>query len=219
MKKMKDIIVGCSHMGAGLAMNLQAKGHKVTIIDMQEDAFKKLPSAFHGQTIVGFGIDKEVLERANISMADAVVTCTESDETNALLARIAKNEYRVPRVIARIYNPRKAAIYHSFGIQTISPIMWGIQRVSELLSYNQLDSVWVPENGNVEMIRIETPTLLIGRPISLLRSVGEIKVVTIARNNKAFIPVSGTVLEAHDVLYIVVATTAIRKLKAMFGLE
>jgi trk system potassium uptake protein TrkA len=97
--------------------------------------------------------------------------------------------------------------------------MWGIQRVSELLSYNQLDSVWVPENGNVEMIRIETPTLLIGRPISLLRSVGEIKVVTIARNNKAFIPVSGTVLEAHDVLYIVVATTAIRKLKAMFGLE
>jgi trk system potassium uptake protein TrkA len=117
MKKMKDIIVGCSHMGAGLAMNLQAKGHKVTIIDMQEDAFKKLPSAFHGQTIVGFGIDKEVLERANISMADAVVTCTESDETNALLARIAKNEYRVPRVIARIYNPRKAAIYHSLGFK------------------------------------------------------------------------------------------------------
>lgn len=216
---MKVIIVGCSHMGAGLAMNLQDKGHEVTIIDRQEDAFKKLPSVFHGQTIVGFGIDKSVLEAANINRVDAVITSTDNDETNALLARIAKNEYRVPRVIARIYNPRKADIYQSFGIQTISPIMWGIQRVSELLSYNQLDCVWGPENGNVEMIRIETPSLLIGRPLRELESVGEIKVVTITRGNKAFIPVSGTVVEAQDVLYIVVATTAIRKLKEMLGIE
>jgi trk system potassium uptake protein len=216
---MKVIIVGCSHMGAGLAMNLQDKGHEVTIIDRQEDAFKKLANVFNGQTIVGFGIDKNVLEAANINRADAVITSTDNDETNALLARIAKNEYRVPRVIARIYNPRKADIYQSFGIQTISPIMWGIQRVSELLSYNQLDSVWGPENGNVEMIRIETPALLIGRPIREVESVGEIKVVTISRGNKAFIPVSGTVLEAQDILYIVVATTAIRKLKAMVGIE
>ncbi|MGJ7922146.1 potassium channel family protein [Neobacillus sp. LXY-4] len=215
---MKAIIIGCSHMSAGLAINLQAKGHEVTIIDRQEDAFKKLPNVFHGQTIVGFGIDKKVLEAANIRMADAVITSTDNDETNALLARIAKNEYRVPRVIARIYDPRKADIYQSFGIQTISPIVWGIQRVTELLSYNQLDSVWVPENGNVEMIRIETPALLIGRPVSELRSVGEIKVVTISRGNKAFIPVSGTILEAHDVLYIVVVTSAISKLKAMLGL-
>jgi trk system potassium uptake protein TrkA len=152
-------------------------------------------------------------------MADAVITCTNDDETNALVARIAKNEYRVPRVIARIYNPRKATIYQSFGIQTISPIIWGIQRASELLSFNQLDSVWVPENGNVEMIRIETPALLIGRPVSELSSLGEINTVAITRENSAFIPVSGTILQAHDVLYIVAAVTAISKLKAMLGLR
>jgi trk system potassium uptake protein len=216
---MRVIIVGCSHMGAGLAMNLQDKGHEVIIIDRQEDAFTKLPSVFHGQTIVGFGIDKDILEAANINWADAVITSTDNDETNALLARIAKNEYRVPRVIARIYNPRKADIYQSFGIQTISPITWGIQRVSELVSYNQLDSVWAPENGQIEMMRIETPELLIGRPIRELESIGEVKVVTISRGNKAFIPVSGTVVEAQDILYIVVATSAIGKLKAMVGLE
>jgi trk system potassium uptake protein TrkA len=216
---MKDIIVGCSHMGAGLAMKLQDKGHDVTVIDKREEAFKKLPSAFCGQTIAGVGIDKEVLGKANINMADAVITCTNDDETNALVARIAKNEYRVPRVIARIYNPRKATIYQSFGIQTISPIIWGIQRASELLSFNQLDSVWVPENGNVEMIRIETPALLIGRPVSELSSLGEINTVAITRKNSAFIPVSGTILQAHDVLYIVAAVTAISKLKAMLGLR
>ena len=216
---MKDIIVGCSHMGAGLAMNLQAKGHEVTIIDRQADAFKKLPTDFQGQTVVGFGIDKEVLEAANINRVDAVISCTDSDEINALLARIAKNEYGVPCVIARLYDPRKADIYQSFGIQTISPLTWGIHRVTELLSYNQLDNIWSPENGNVEMIRIETPALLVGHSINELRSVGEIEVVTISRENNAFIPVSGTILEAHDVLYIVVDNSAISKLKAMLGLE
>ena len=218
VKKMKDIIVGCSHMGAGLAIKLQSKGHDVTIIDRHEDGFEKLPSVFHGQTIVGFGIDKTVLEAANINMADAVITCTDNDETNALIARIAKNRYSVPRVIARIYDPRKADIYQSFGIQTISPILWGIDRISELLSYNQLDSVWSPENGNVEMIRIETPALLIGHPVGEFTFMGEIRIVSIARGNKAFIPVSGTILEAHDVLYIVAASSAQNKLKAMLGL-
>ncbi|WP_187119019.1 potassium channel family protein [Bacillus marasmi] len=214
---MRAIIVGCSHMGAGLAMNLQAKGHEVTIIDREKDAFKKLPKVFHGQTIVGFGIDKKTLEAVQIHLADAVITCTDNDETNALLARIAKNEYRVPQVIARIYDPRKADIYQSFGIQTISSIAWGIQRVTELLSYNQFDSVWIPDNGKVEMIRIESPALLIGHPVRELTSAGEIKVVTITRNNKAFIPVSGTTIKAYDVLYLVVATSAIQKLKAMLG--
>lgn len=204
-------------MGAGLALNLQAKGHKVTIIDRDKEAFKKLPKVFHGQTIVGFAIDRKILETVQIHLADAVITCTDNDETNALLARIAKNEYRVPRVIARIYDPRKATIYQSFGIQTISPITWGIQRSSELLSYNQLDSIWTADNGHVEMIRVDAPTLLIGRPVRELTYSGEIMVVTITRHNQSFIPVSGTIVEAHDVLYIIVATSALHKLKAMLG--
>lgn len=214
---MKSIIVGCSHMGAGLAMNLQTKGHEVTIIDRDKDAFKKLPQVFHGQTVVGFAIDKRILESVQIHLADAVITCTDNDETNALLARIAKNQYRVPRVIARIYDPRKAVIYQSFGIQTISPITWGIQRSTELLSYNQLDSIWTADNGHVEMIRVDAPTLLIGHPVRDISSLGEIKVVTITRQNKSFIPISGTLIETHDVLYLVVATSALHKLKAMLG--
>ncbi|MEW8988018.1 MAG: TrkA C-terminal domain-containing protein, partial [Bacillus sp. (in: firmicutes)] len=85
------------------------------------------------------------------------------------------------------------------------------------LSYTQFDSVWIPDNGKVEMIRIESPALLIGHPVRELTSAGEIKVVTITRNNKAFIPVSGTIIKAYDVLYLVVATSAIQKLKAMLG--
>ncbi|MFB6468444.1 potassium channel family protein [Cytobacillus sp. Hz8] len=216
---MKDIIIGCSQTGALLAIHLVNKGHEVTIIDRHEVAFKKLPGAFRGETIVGFGIDKEILESADIRMVDSVVSCTDNDETNALIASIAKNEYHVPRVVARIYDSRKAHIYQSFGIQTISPTMWGVQRITELLSNDQLDSVWVTENGNVELVRIEIPALLIGHPVSEISSLGEIKVVTIERENKAFIPVAGTVLNAQDHLYIAVDATAKGKLKAMMGLE
>lgn len=216
---MKVIIVGCGYLGAWLAIHLQTKGYEITLIDKKSEAFKKLPNAFHGATIVGHGIDKEVLESVNIHMVDAVITCTNSDETNALLARVAKNEYMVPRVIARIYDPRKADIYQSFGIQTISPIIWGVHKVSELLSYNQLDSVWSYENGDVEMIRIETPPLLIGHPLSELRRIGEVEIVTIVRDNQAFIPVTGTVLEGQDILYLIVARSSIDKIKIMLGLE
>lgn len=216
---MKVIIVGCGYMGAWLAIKLQSKGYEITLIDKKDDAFKKLPNNFHGKTLEGYGFDKEVLESANIFMVDAVITCTNSDETNALIARIAKNEYNVPRVIARIYDPKKADIYQSFGIQTISPIIWGVQKVSELLSYNQIDSIWSYENGEVEMVRIETPQLLIGHSVSELRRLGEIEIVTIVRDNQAFIPVTGTVLEGHDILYMIVATSSIGKLKIMLGLE
>lgn len=215
--KMKDIIVGCGHLGAGLAMHLQQKGHEVTIIDKKEEAFKKLPGHFNGTSIVGFGFDQEVLESANFHMVDAVIACTNDDETNALIARIAKNKYQVPAVIAHISDPRKGHIYQSFGIQTISPIMWGIEKVAELLSYDQLDRIWVTENGEVGMIRIETPPLLAGYQVNELRRVGEIEVMTIVRNNRAFIPVSGTILEPDDIIYVVVVTAALDHLKTMLS--
>ncbi len=216
---MRDIIVGCGHMGASLAMNLQLRGHDVTIIDKDKEAFKKLPPDFSGVKVVGYGIDRKILEALRIDQVDALVACTNDDETNALLARIVKNQYRVPQVIALLYDPRKADIYQSFGIQTISPVSWGIQRVTELLSYNQLDTVWSPDNGQVEIIRVETPPLLIGHTVKELMSMGEIMIVTISRGNQSIIPVSGTILQAHDVLYIAVVMTAKNKLKTMLGLR
>lgn len=216
---MRDIIVGCGHLGASLAMNLEMMGHDVTIIDNDEESFKKLPPAFTGIKVSGFGIDRKILNTVQLNQVDALVACTNDDETNALLARIAKNEYHVPRVIALIYDPRTADIYQSFGIQTISLVSWGIQRVTELLNYDQLDTVWTPANGQVEMIRVETPPLLVGHTIEELMILGEIRVVAISRGNQSFIPVSGTILQPHDIIYIAVINTAKNKLKTMLGLR
>lgn len=215
---MKVIIVGLGRMGTGLSLNLTKKGHQVTVIDNDSDAFDALGKDFKGTKVLGFGFDRDVLSKAKIDKVDAVVACTESDEINAVIARIAKNIYRVPRVIARLYDSRKAEIYRRLGIQTISTTTWGIERASEILTYNQLDSVYEMGNGKVNLVRIEVPSMLVGHTVNELTTVGEINVVTISRGNKAFIPTLGTILEAEDILYLAVNYTAVDKLKSMLDL-
>jgi trk system potassium uptake protein TrkA len=215
---MKVIIVGLGRMGTGLSLNLMKKGHQVTVIDTDAEAFERLGKDFQGARIQGFGFDREVLNKAKIDKVDAVVACTESDEINAVVARVAKNIYRVPRVVARLYDARKAEIYRRLGIQTISTTSWGIERATEILTYNQLDSVYEMGNGKVNIVRIEIPALLVGRKVQELTIIGEINVISVSRANKTFIPTLGTILEAEDILYLTVNYTATDKLKSMLGL-
>jgi trk system potassium uptake protein TrkA len=215
---MKVIIVGLGRMGTGLSLNLLKKGHQVTVIDNNQDALDALGDDFKGTKVLGFGFDRDVIMNAKIDKVDAVVACTESDEVNAVVARVAKNIYRVPRVIARLYDAKKAEIYRRLGIQTISTTTWGIERASEILTYNQLDSVYEMGNGKVNLVRIEVPSLMVGHTVNDITVVGEINVVSINRGNKAFIPSFGTILEAEDTLYLAVNYTAVNKLKSMLGL-
>ena len=218
MNGMKVIVVGLGRMGIGLSLDLVKKGHQVTVIDLNPETFKKLGKNFTGLKIAGVGFDRDVLKKAKIDQVDAIVACTASDEANVVIARIAKNIYRVPYVIARLYDPRKADIYHRIGIQTISTTTWGIERASEILSYRQLDSVYEIGNGNVNIVRVEVPSLLVNRTVNDLTVIGEIRVVAINRNNKTFIPTTGTKLNAEDILYISVISSAANKLRSMLGL-
>ncbi|MDD7795502.1 TrkA family potassium uptake protein [Clostridium sp. 'White wine YQ'] len=215
---MKVIVVGLGRMGTGLSLNLVKKGHQVTVIDSNPEAFNGLGKDFKGTKIVGFGFDRDVLSKAQIDKVDAVVSCTTSDEINAVIARIARNIYRVPRVVARLYDSRSADIYHRLGIQAVSTTTWGIERATEMLTYNQLDSVYEMGNGHVNLVRIEIPSLLVGHTVNELIVIGEIQIVSISRNNKTFIPTRGTVFEAEDVIYISVIASAINKLKSMLGI-
>lgn len=216
---MKVIIVGCGKLGSGLAQSLIKKGHNVTVIDNSPEAFDLLGKDFKGKTILGIGFDRGVLEEAQINLADAIIACSKSDETNALIGRIARNIYKVPRVISRLYDPRRAEIYRSLGIQTISTTTWGIERATEMLSYSQFDNVLSIGDNNIEIIRIETPALLEGRTVNELTVIGEIQVVAINRKNKTFMPTSGTILQKDDVIYISVLVTSINRFKALLGID
>jgi trk system potassium uptake protein TrkA len=214
---MKVIIVGCGKMGSGLALELIKKGHRVTVVGASIDEFSMLGKGFQGETIVGVGFDQQVLEQAGIKRADAIVACTKSDETNAVIGRISRNIYKVPRVISRLYDPRKAEIYRSLGIQTIATTSWGVKHAMELLSYDQLDGVTSLGNGDVDIIRVETTEMLIGKKIADLTVPGEFHVAAVSRQNQTFLPTLGTQLQKGDVVYFSVLGTSQKKLKHRLG--
>jgi trk system potassium uptake protein TrkA len=215
---MKVIVVGCGKMGSGLAQELVRKGHTVTVVGSSMEEFAMLGKGFHGDTIVGVAFDKQILEQAGIERADAIVACTKSDETNALIGRISRNTYRVPRVISRLYDPRKAEIYRSLGIQTISATEWGVKHAIELLSYDQLDIVAGLGNGGVDIVRVEATELLVGKKIVDVTAAGEFTVCALSRQNQTFLPTLGTVIEKGDVLYYNVMVSSVKQFKHVLGL-
>ncbi|MEA4959945.1 MAG: TrkA family potassium uptake protein, partial [Anaerolineaceae bacterium] len=152
---MKVIIIGCGRVGAGLAKNMSLQGVDVVVIDMNPKAFEALGPTFKGRTITGIGFDQKVLADAGIEKADALAAVTASDEANLVAARTAKTIFRVPRVAARVYEPRKAKIYRRLGIQTISPVTLGIERLTAMLTYSQLNVERVIGAGQVGLVDVD----------------------------------------------------------------
>jgi len=214
---MKVIVVGCGKLGSALALELARRGHGVTVVDIAPDAFARLGAGFEGRTIHGVGFDRDVLEDAGIKRVDAIVAMTDSDDANALIGRIGRTRYRVPQVISRLHDARQAHLYRSLGVHPVSTITWGVDRICELLSFHQFEEVLTLGDGEVEIVRADAPTLLIGTAVSGLNVPGEIQVVAIERGSHAFTPLSGSTLHDRDILSIAVMSTSKPRLKTMLG--
>ena len=214
---MNVIIVGAGHMGRGLAERLCRQGHDVTVIDRDPEELEALGEGFTGRCVVGVGFDRSALAAAGVERASAVIACTSSDEANIVIARVARGTYRVPRVIARLYDISKAEAYRRLGIQTVSTTDWGIRHACELLTYQEMDTVYEVGSGDVQLVRSDVPALLEGRPVREVTALGEVEIVAITRSNETFIPTLGTVLEHGDVIYAAVASSASAKFRHMLG--
>ncbi len=118
---MKVTILGCGRVGARLAQLMEADGHMVSIIDSDPASFDRLPEDFKGQTVLGTGIDVDVLKSAGIETADGFAAVTNYDNTNIMASEVAKEIFGVKRVLARIYDPGREDMYHHLGLETICP--------------------------------------------------------------------------------------------------
>jgi trk system potassium uptake protein TrkA len=213
---MRMIIIGCGRMGAGLAQALAQRGHTVTVVDNDPAAFEVLGPAFNGKTVAGVGFDRDVLLQAGIERADGLAAVTASDEANVVAARLARLVFRVPRVVARLYDPRKAEIYRRLGILTISTTTWGIQRIAQLLCYSDLDVV-MSLSSAVDLVQVNVPPLLVGRSTQALTVPGEVHLVAIDRAGKTLLPTPETAFQEGDLLYMAVLAESADRLKALLA--
>lgn len=216
---MKVIIMGCGRVGSQVSLLLAQRGHEVTVIDHDANALARLGTDFKGRVVQGLGFDKNVLLEAGVETAEAFVAASSSDNANIVAARIARNIFHVPRVVARLYDPVRAEVYQRLGLTTISSTQWGAERIVEVVTHNDLDVLQVFGDGGTTMVRVEVPSRLSGYDVAQMNIPGEVLVTAITRDDQTFIPVSGTEFQEGDVIYLAVIPSAMIRLEELLGLE
>ncbi|MFC1646574.1 potassium channel family protein [Candidatus Omnitrophota bacterium] len=212
------IIVGCSRVGSELAMLLSSEGHNVVVIDKAPDSFSRLGKKFNGLTLVGNGFDIQLLKEAGIEKATAFCSVTNSDNSNIISSQVAKKIFKVSKVIARIYDPHRAEIYKSLGLNIIS----GTELFAAMIRDKLLDerfSSYLLESGDLGILEIEVNTKIIDKTIGEINIPSEFMVVTFIKKNKhATIPDSTNKLELGDRLIGVVKIQSLNKVKKALGI-
>ena len=216
---MNIIVMGCGRVGSQVSQLLVKQGHKVTVIDHDANALARLGPDFKGNVVQGLGFDKNVLIEAGVETAEGFVAASSSDNANIVAARIAHNIFRVPRVVARLYDPVRAEVYHRLGLTTISSTAWGAERIVEVVTHNDLDVIDIFRDGNTMMVRVEVPPRLNGYRVAQMNIPGEVLVTAITRDDQTFIPVTGTEFKEGDVMYLAVIPSAMVRLEELLGME
>lgn len=206
---MHVVVVGCGRVGAGVARSLDAGGHSVAVLDRVPKAFERLPEGFGGSTVVGVGFDRERLRAAGIEEATAVAAVTNGDNSNILVARVARETFEVERVVARIYDPRRAKIYERLGIPTIATVEWAIERTLQRVLPDRPTSEWIDASANVLLLERPVTSAWAGRKVAELDLAGHARVAAIMRLGEGTVAGPETVLQDGDVLHVMVGGESI----------
>jgi trk system potassium uptake protein TrkA len=187
----------------------------VSVIDQDPRARELLGRGFAGRFLEGSAIARETLEEAGVAEAEALVAVTSSDTANVVAARTAHEAYRVPRVVARAYDPRRADVYSGLGIPTVAHVSWTIAEVRDLLFHQDLLPERTFGNGETVLVRSRLAAHLAGRAVRDLNMEGMVQVVEVTRDGRSFVPYAATALVAGDLVSLVVAAGALDQVRAL----
>ena len=214
---MHIVVLGCGRVGSIAAGLLDRNGHTVVVIDRLDTAFSRLSKNFTGKALTGYGLSRSVLTEAGIEQADAFVAVTNGDNTNIVAARLAKEVWRVPIVVARMNDPLRAEIYRRFGVSTFSTSQWGAGQVVDLVTRPYLHQETVLGSGDLRLVEAQIAQHFVGKPVADVEVPGEIRVAGIVRLGKAILPMAGTTFEAGDLVHVLVLQSSVDRLSRMFG--
>ena len=209
--------MGCGRVGSSLATALEAAGHSVAIIDQSKDAFRRLGADFKGRTIVGVGFDRDTLLEAGIDGADAFAAVSNGDNSNILAARVARENYGVTNVVARIYDPGRAEIYQRLGIPTVATVIWASDQILRRILPGGARSEWRDATGTVQLLEVHPHLDWYGRPISELETATESRVAFLTRLGEALIPDEHTVLQDGDLVHMTILDTQLAIAEAVLS--
>src|ERR1700722_366976 len=208
--------MGCGQAGSTLTHILEDQGHSVAVIDQDRDAFRKLGSTFKGKKITGIGFDQNVLAEAGIEHADAFAAISSGDNSNVIAARVARESFGVERVVARIYDPRRADVYQRLGIPTVATVRWTADQMLRRLLPEGAEPLWRDPTGAVVLAEVACVAEWLGEKVEALEDMAQTRIAFLSRMGQAMIPTQGTVLQEGDVLHVVAEEGDLKRIAALF---
>ena len=160
---MNILIIGCGRVGAGLANALYKEGHDISVVDSSPESFTHLEDGFTGFRLAGVPIDSAVLRRAGIEECHLVAAVTGDDNTNLMVAQIAKRIFRVPKVLTRLYDPARQDLYEQEGLHTVCPTSLTVDLIQQIISESE-ESASRVVFGNSTLSLWRCPRTTGGRP-------------------------------------------------------
>ncbi|MGH1565606.1 potassium channel family protein [Mumia sp. DW29H23] len=194
--------MGCGRVGSTLAHRLEERGHSLAVIDSDADAFRRLGPSFSGMTVTGLGFDRDVQRRAGIERADAFAAVSSGDNSNIISARVAREQFGVDTVVARIYDPGRAEVYERLGVPTVATVTWAADQVLRKLLPAGHDPVYRDPSGEVRADQVLVPAQWVGSTVAALEAATGGRVACLTRFGSGLIPADDTVLQDGDVLQL-----------------
>ena len=207
--------MGCGRVGSTLARSLEDRNHTVSVIDSEPDAFRRLGPGFNGDKIAGMGFDQEVLEKAGIRRADAFAAVSSGDNSNIIAARVARETFGVDKVVARIYDAKRAAVYERLGIPTVATVPWATDRFLHNLLRDDPTTKWRDPSGSVAVVLLDFHEGWIGRKVSLLEDATHSRVAFIIRFGTGILPDKKTVIQSDDEIYVAAVSGTVAEAVAL----
>jgi len=198
------VIMGCGRLGSTLALNLDRRGHSVAVIDQNSDAFRRLGADFDGITVTGIGFDRDVLRAAGIERADAFAAVSSGDNSNIISARLARETFGVSRVVARIYDSRRAQVYERLGIPTVATIRWAADRMVRHLVPDGTVEVFRDQTSVVSIVEAPLHRDWVGRTVKAFEERTGARVAYLMRFGMGSLTTPSTVLQDGDQVYVLV---------------
>ena len=200
---MHIVIMGCGRVGASLAVELEGEGHSVAVIDRSASSFRRLGPHFSGQTVTGVGFDRDTLREAGIERAHAFAAVSSGDNSNILSARVARETFDVDRVVARIYDPKRAEIYERLGIPTVATVAWSTGQMLRRLLPAGASEEWRDPSGTVILTQVSLHEEWIGHRIRWIGEKTNTRIAFVTRYGEGVLPEPDTVLQDGDLLHVV----------------